>query len=146
MHEAWWEISDLSFVFDRCNLTNFNITYGKSLHYSPQDSLNMTLKNSLYMGYAHDGQIRSIGPHVTVNNGKIFVVNTTVSEISSSGPDAIIQVKNSTMYLINSRISRNNVLNNSVLTVSSNSSLYAENCSLEDNLSTCKRLNYNSVK
>ena len=136
MHEAWWEISDLSFVFDECNFTNFNITYGKSSHYLPEDNLNMTLKNSLYMGYILDGKIRSIGLHVTVNNGKIFVVNTTVSEISSSGPDSIIQVKNSTLYLINSRISRNNASSNNVLKVSSNSLLYAENCTLEDNLST----------
>ena len=133
MHEAWWEINDLNFVFDECNLINFNITYGKSSHYLPGENLNLTLKNSLYMGRVHDG--KTIGSFVTVNNSKIFVVNTTVAEISSSDDNAIIQAKNSTLYLIDSRISRNNV-SSYVLSLKGNSSLYAENCTVEDNLST----------
>ena len=133
MHEAWWEINDLSFIFDQCNLINFNITYGKRFHYSPGENLNLTLKNSLYMGYVNDG--KAIDSFVTVNNSKIFVLNTTVAEISLSGDNAIIQAKNSTIYLINSRITRNNVTSY-VLSLRSNSSLYAENSTVEDNLST----------
>ena len=126
----WWEIGGLSFIIDNCNLTNFNITYGENSTHS--DNGNLTLKNSFYTGSLNDRYIA--GPFVIVNNGKLFVVNTTISEISSSA-NAVFEVQNkSTLYLINSIIRKNNV-SNSVLSLMSNSSIHAVNCTIEDNLS-----------